>query len=254
MTDMLKGKNILITGAGSGVGRATAVLCAREGARVALSGRNGDALEESLALVEEVGGQGFTVIADVSSKSDVDALVHGVADKFGSLDGAFNNAGITGAQVGMGGKFTADWTEEAWNNIVFTNAKGVWNCMRAELEIMAAAGKGSIVNTASLAGLAGFITQSGYAASKHAVIGMTKTAALEYAPKVRVNVLCPGYVDTGMIQDAMSRRGEQILAKIPFGRLGTAEEMAEMVCWLLSDRASYATGGSFVIDGGYMAG
>lgn len=254
MSDMLQGKNILITGAGSGVGRATAVLCAREGARVALSGRGEDSLIETLRMVEHAGGEGFILLADVAVKSDVDTMVGQAMEKLGDLDGAFNNAGVTGGQVGMGGKSTADWTEDAWDRIVETNAKGVWNCMRAELEIMAAAGKGSIVNTASLAGLTGFITQSGYAASKHAVIGMTKTAALEYAPKVRVNVLCPGYVDTGMIEDAMSRRGPQILAKIPFGRLGSADEMAEMVCWLLSDRASYATGASFVVDGGYMAG
>lgn len=254
MTGMLGGKRILITGAGSGVGRAAAILFAREGASVAVSGRKAGPLDETLAMVEAIGGKGVTLTADVSVKAEVDALVRDAADRLGGLEGAFNNAGITGAQVGMGGKSTADWTEDAWESIVATNAKGVWNCMRAEIEFMAAAGRGAIVNTASLAALSGFITQSGYAASKHAVVGMTKTAALEYAPDVRINVLCPGYVDTDMIQDAMSRRGERILAKIPFGRLGTAEEMAEMACWLLSDRASYVTGASFVVDGGYMAG
>ncbi len=254
MTGMLDGKRILITGAGSGVGRAAALLFAREGAHVALAGRTADALDETLALVEAAGGTGTTLTADVAVKAEVDALVRGAADRLGGLDGAFNNAGITGAQVGMGGKYTADWTEDAWDRIVATNARGVWNCMRAEIELMVAAGGGAIVNTASLAALSGFITQAGYAASKHAVVGMTKTAALEYAPDVRVNVLCPGYVDTDMIQDAMARRGDRILAKIPFGRLGTAAEMAEMACWLLSDRASYVTGASFVVDGGYMAG
>jgi NAD(P)-dependent dehydrogenase (short-subunit alcohol dehydrogenase family) len=126
--------------------------------------------------------------------------------------------------------------------------------MKSEIPQMLEQGGGAIVNTASLAGISGVITNAGYVASKHGVVGLTKTAAMEYAPIIRVNALCPGYVDTDMLKDTMSRRGEQILAKIPFKRLAIPREMAEMVCWLLSDRASYATGDNFTVDGGFTAG
>lgn len=254
MPGMLEGKSILITGAGGGVGRATAILSAREGAKVAVADVNGDGAAETLALVKDAGSDGIALTADVTVKAEVEAMIADATAALGRIDGAFNNAGITGGQVGQGGRFTADWDEDAWDKIVSVNAKGVWNCMQAELRLMKAQGHGAICNTASLAGLTGFITQTGYAASKHAIVGMTKTAAIEYAPTVRVNVLCPGYVDTQMLTDAMSRRGPHILDKIPFKRLADPAEMAEMVCWLLSDRASYATGASFVVDGGYMAG
>jgi NAD(P)-dependent dehydrogenase (short-subunit alcohol dehydrogenase family) len=205
-------------------------------------------------MVQDAGGEAISIGADLTRPEAVQAMVDKVVATYGRLDGAFNNAGVTGGQIDQGGRFTADWDEEAFDKIVGINAKGVWLCMRAEIRQMLTQGSGAIVNTASLAGVTGFITTAGYSASKHAVVGMTKTAALEYAPTIRVNALCPGYVDTDMLKDTMSRRGEMILGKIPFNRLAKPSEMAEMVCWLLSDRASYATGAAFTVDGGFMAG
>ena len=254
MAGMLDGKSTLVTGAAGGMGRAAALLFAREGARVTVADVKEAQVVETAELITAEGGEAIAIVADMTDRVQVDAMIIRVVDAFGKLDGAFNNAGITGGQVGQGGRFTADWDEDAWDRIVGINAKGVWNCMQAEIRQMRAQGGGAIVNTASLAGITGFITTSGYSASKHAVVGMTKTAALEYAPDIRVNVLCPGYVDTDLLSDTMSRRGEQILEKIPFKRLARPTELAEMACWLLSDRASYATGATFVVDGGYMAG
>lgn len=254
MTGMLEGKAILVTGGAGGIGRKSARLFAREGARVAVADVRAGGAEETAELIRSEGGEAMAIVADLTKAEDVRAMVKATVSAFGRLDGAFNNAGITGGQVGQGGRFTADWDEEAFDRIVNVNLKGTWLCMKSEIPEMMSQGGGSVVNTASLAGLTGFLTTTGYAASKHAVVGMTKTAALEYAPKIRFNALCPGYVDTDMLKDTMSRRGEQILARIPFKRLADAQEMAEMVCWLLSDRASYATGGVFTVDGGYMAG
>ena len=245
---------MLVTGAAGGIGRQSALLFAREGARVAAADVKAEGVAETVELIRRDGGEAVAVTADLTQGAEVEAMVKTAIDAFGRLDGAFNNAGITGGQVGQGGRFTADWDEQAFDRIVRVNLKGTWLCMRAELRQMVAQGAGSIVNTASLAGITGFITTTGYAASKHGVVGMTKTAALEYAPTVRLNALCPGYVDTDMLKDTMSRRGEQIRAQIPFKRLARPEEMAEIVCWLLSDRASYATGETFAIDGGFMAG
>lgn len=255
MAGMLEGKSMLVTGAAGGMGRAAAVLFAREGAKVAVADVKDGAAQETAEMASAEGGEVIFIRADMTARADVDAMIRTVVDSFGRLDGAFNNAGITGGQVGQGGKFTADWEEEAWDRIVTVNAKGVWHCMQAEIrQMLTQDSGGAIVNTSSLAGITGFLTTTGYAASKHAVVGMTKTAALEYAPKIRVNALCPGYVDTDLLSDTMSRRGEAILAKIPFKRLAQPIELAEMACWLLSDRASYTTGGTFVVDGGFMAG
>ena len=254
MSGLLAGKAVLVTGAGGGIGRQAALLFAREGARVAAADMQSESLAQTLALVEDEGGKAFAITADVTRPEEVERMVGAVVERFGRLDGAFNNAGLTGGQVGQGGRRSADWDEEAFDRIIAVNLKGTWLCMRSELQQMAEAGGGSIVNTASLGGIAGVASNVGYVASKHAVVGMSKTAALEYAPNVRVNALCPGYVDTGMLADTMSRRGEQILARIPFRRLAAPAEMAEMACWLLSDRASYASGGVYVVDGAYMAG
>lgn len=254
MTGMLDGQSVLITGAAGGIGRASALLFAQEGARLTVSDVNAEGAEATAAMVRDTGGEAIAVAADLASGDAVDAMVKAAVAAYGRLDGAFNNAGVTGGQIGQGGRFSADWDEEAFDRIMRVNAKGTWLCMRAEIRQMQAQGGGAIVNTASLAGLTGFATTAGYAASKHAIVGMTKTAALEYAPRIRINALCPGYVDTDMLKDSMARRGEQILARIPFKRLADPREMAEMVCWLLSPRASYATGYAYSVDGGYMAG
>lgn len=254
MSGMLQGKAILVTGAAGGIGRASALLFAREGASVVVCDLKADGAEQTAAMIRGEGGKSIAVAVNVTQAGEVEAMVKAAVDAYGRLDGAFNNAGVTGGQVGQGGKLTAEWDEEAFDRIYQVNAKGTWLCMRAELKQMVAQGGGVILNTASLAGLTGFATTAGYSASKHAVVGMSKTAALEYAPRIRVNALCPGYVDTDLLKDTMSRRGEQVLQQIPFKRLATPAELAEMACWLLSERASYASGSTFTVDGAYMAG
>lgn len=254
MAGMLENKVALITGAGGGIGRASALLFAKEGARIALSDVDELKLGQTAELARADGAEVLAVPADLSKGDEIDAMVRAVVEEFGHLDCAFNNAGITGGQVGQGGRNTADWDEAAFDRIIQVNLKGTWLCMRSEIRQMLKQGGGAILNTASLAGIAGSITTTGYAASKHAIVGITKTAALEFAPTVRVNALCPGYVDTGMLKDTMERRGEMILGQIPFERLADPSEIAEFACWALSDRASYASGQAFAIDGAYMAG
>lgn len=255
MTGMLDGKVVLVTGAAGGIGRASALLFAEEGARLVVSDVDAEETARTADMVRALGGGVVPVVADLASKSDISAMIAAAVDKWGRLDAAFNNAGITGGQIGQGGRLTADWDEAAFDRIVNINLKGTWLCMAAEIrQMLTQQDGGAILSTASLAGLQGFPTTSGYTASKHAIVGMTKTAALEYAPKIRINALCPGYVDTQMLTDTMSRRGDAILAQIPFGRLAKPREMAQMACWALSDRASYASGQSFAVDGAFTAG
>ena len=253
MAGMLEGKAALITGAGRGIGRATALLFAREGARVAAADVAEAGAAETVALINQAGGQAISLGCDVTAPEQVGRMVEATVAAFGRLDCAFNNAGIAAYQVGAGGKKTADWSEEAFDRMLAVNLKGVWLCMRAELERMAAQGAGAIVNTASIAGLIGIPTSSAYVASKHGVVGLTKTAAIEYAPNVRVNAVCPGFIATDMTQEVMSRRGPELMAAVPFHRMGKAEEIAETVCWLCSDRAAYVTGASYNVDGGWVA-
>jgi NAD(P)-dependent dehydrogenase (short-subunit alcohol dehydrogenase family) len=251
---MLDGKSTLITGGGGGIGRATALAFAREGARVAVADLAAEAARETVALVNEAGGQAISLSGDVSRDADVRAMIAAVVDTYGRLDCAFNNAGIAGWQVDAVGKKTAEWSEEGFDRMIAVNLKGVWLCMRHELPQMQAQGGGVIVNTASIAGLAGLPTSSAYVAAKHGVVGLTKTAAIEYAEvNIRVNAVCPGYIRTPMTEPGMRLRGEAILAQTPFKRLGNPEEIAEMVLWLCSERASYVSGAAYNVDGGYMA-
>ncbi len=255
MTGLLDGKTALISGAARGIGRATALLFAKEGARVAVADLDIDGARETAGLIEKVGGKVIAITVEITKADQVAAMVARTVDAFGRLDCAFNNAGIAAYQVGALGQKTADWSEDAFDRMIAVNLKGVWLAMRSELEVMAKQGGGSIVNTASIAGLVGLPTSSAYVAAKHGVIGLTKTAAIEYAPaKIRVNSVCPGYIETDMTRDAMAQRGPEIMATTPFRRMGTAAEIAEMVCWLASDRASYVTGASYNVDGGYVAG
>lgn len=255
MTGMLAGKTALISGAARGIGRATAVLFAREGARVAVADLNADGAKDTVAEINRAGGQAIAVNVEITKPDQVDAMVKRTVDAFGRLDCAFNNAGIAGYQVGSKGQKTHEWSEDAFDRMIAVNLKGVWLAMRAEISVMLAQGGGAIVNTASIAGLVGLPTSSAYVAAKHGVVGLTKTAAIEYGTaNIRVNSVCPGYIETDMTKEVMTRRGDQILSTTPFRRMGTAMEIAEMVCWLCSDRAAYVSGANYNVDGGYVAG
>jgi NAD(P)-dependent dehydrogenase (short-subunit alcohol dehydrogenase family) len=249
----LVGKSTIITGGGSGIGRATSLIVAREGARViigAVSERDG---AETVRMVREQGGEAEFVRCDVARAADADALVAAAVKKFGRLDGAFNNAGIAGAQ-----RKTADYGEEEWDQIMAVNLKGVWLCMRAEIrQFLAQKSPGAIVNTASAAGLVASHSMPAYTASKHGVVGLTKCAAIKYArAAIRINDVCPGVVDTplvaGMIaqQPKLAGRLDQVE---PVGRKARASEIGEAVAWLLSDAASFVTGASISVDGGLTA-
>jgi len=253
MAGMLEGKVALVTGGGRGIGRQTAILFAREGARVVVADLSADGAKETAALITKAGGEATAVAADISKPADVSAMMTATLNAYSRLDCAFNNAGINGTQAGVRGKLTAEWTEEAFDKLIQVNLKGTWLCMKAELEQMVQQGSGSIVNTASLAGLTGFPSTAGYAASKHGVVGLTKTAAIEYAPKVRVNCVCPGWIATDMTAETIARRGPELLARVPFREFGKPEDVAELVCWLSSDRARFVAGGAFTVDGAYMA-
>ncbi len=254
MAGLLDGKTAVVTGGGGGIGRATALAFAREGARVAVADYAADTAAETVAMINTAGGQAITLTGDVTRERDVKTMLDDTIVAFGRLDCAFNNAGIAPYQVEASGKKTAEWTETAFDRMIAVNLKGVWLCMRAEIRQMLTQGGGAIVNTASIAGLIGLVTSSAYVAAKHGVIGLTKTAALEYAEAgIRVNAVCPGFIETRMTEETMRRRGEAILAQIPVKRMGLPEEIAEMVVWLCSDRASYVTGAAYNVDGGWMA-
>jgi NAD(P)-dependent dehydrogenase (short-subunit alcohol dehydrogenase family) len=254
MAGILEGKVALVSGGGGGIGRATALAFAREGARVAVADFAADTARDTVALINEAGGQAITLTGDVTRAKDARTMIEDTVAAYGRLDCAFNNAGIAPYQVDASGKKTAEWSEESFDRMIAVNLKGVWLCMREEIRQMLSQGGGAIVNTGSIAGLIGLVTSSAYVAAKHGVIGLTKTAALEYAEaKIRVNTVCPGFIQTRMTEDTMRRRGEQILAQIPSHRMGKPEEIAEMVVWLCSERASYVTGAAYNVDGGWMA-
>ena len=254
MAGMLDGKAALITGAGGGIGRAAALVFAREGARLAVADLAPEAVAETVALVNAAGGQAISFSGDVTEPATVRAMVDGTVAGYGRIDCAFNNAGIAPYQVEASGRKTADWSEESFDRMIAVNLKSVWLCMKEEIRHMLAQGGGAIVNTGSIAGLIGLQTSSAYVAAKHGVLGLTKTAALEYADtEIRVNAVCPGFIKTRMTEDTMRRRGDAIVAQIPQKRMGDPSEIAEMVAWLCSDRASYVTGACYNVDGGWMA-
>ena len=254
MSGLLSGKSALITGGGGGIGRATALVFARDGARVVVADANTEAAAETVAQVNAAGGQAMSLSGDVTDSGTVQAMIASVVSAYGRLDIAFNNAGIAGFQVDAGGKKTHEWADESFDRMVQVNLKGVWLCMKHEIVQMLAQGGGVIVNTGSIAGLVGLRTSSAYVAAKHGVLGLTKTAALEYAAdNIRVNAVCPGYIETNMTVDTMRRRGEEILGMVPFRRMGRPAEIAEMVLFLSSDRSSYVSGACYNVDGGYMA-
>lgn len=260
MPGRLDGKVALVTGGGSGIGRATALAFAREGARVVLADIMVEAGEATVRMIQERSGEALFCKADVSQAAEVQALVQTAVDTYGRLDCAHNNAGVEGLR-GVAPAPTADVTEENWDYTINVNLKGVWLCMKYEIPQMLTQGGGAIVNTASIVGLVGGPTIAAYVASKHGVVGLTKTAALEYAPAgLRINAVCPGFIRTPMVErfvEQASRENprliEQVTALHPLGRLGTPEEVAEVVVWLCSDAASFVTGHTMTVDGGYVA-
>lgn len=255
MAGILDGKTALVTGGASGIGRATAVAMSREGARVAVADRTEDSAATTVSLINSAGGQAIAIGGDVANEADVAAMVARTIAAFGRLDCAFNNAGISGRAVGPVGQRTHEMSRESFDGMLAVNLTGVFMCMKHEIAQMLKQGKGgAIVNTASIAGVVGLATASHYVAAKHGVVGVTKTAALEYAQDgIRVNCVNPGYIETPMTDETMKTRYDAIMAKVPMNRLGVPEEIAEAVVWMCSDRASFMTGASHIIDGGYFA-
>ena len=248
----LDGKIALITGGGSGIGRETAVLFAKHGAKLAIADLNVDGGQETVQMIREVGGTAVFVQTDVSQAAQVENMVNGVVGTYGRLDIAFNNAGIEGAPVR-----TIDVTETEFDQIMAVNAKGVWLCLKYEIQQMLLQGGGTIVNTASVAGLIGAHSMPAYAASKHAVVGLTRTAAVEYAGKgIRVNAVCPAVIRTKMVERAFAhfpRLEQGAIDNNPSHRLGKTHEVAQAVLWLASDAASFTTGATLPVDGGLTA-
>jgi NAD(P)-dependent dehydrogenase (short-subunit alcohol dehydrogenase family) len=254
MTGMLDGKIALVTGGGNGIGREAALAFAREGARVAVADYEAESARETVSLINGNGGQAISLSGDVTVAEQVQSMLDGAMAAYGRLDCAFNNAGIAPHQVDSAGQLTHEWSEASFDRMIEVNLKSVWLCMKHEIPLLRAGGGGAIVNTASIAGLIGLRTSSGYVAAKHAVIGLTKTAALEYAEEgIRVNAVCPGYIATRMTAPNREKRGEAIIARTPMRRYGEPREIAEMVVWLCSERASYVTGAAYEVDGGMTA-
>jgi NAD(P)-dependent dehydrogenase (short-subunit alcohol dehydrogenase family) len=252
MTGRLEKKVALVTGAGSGIGRASAIAFAKEGARVVVADCSVGSVEETKSMIKENGGEAISVIADVSKSSEVQAMVNKAIEAYGRLDCAYNNAGVAAPP-----KVTPETSEEDWNRIISINLTGVWLCMKYEIPEMLKQKKGAIVNASSMLGLIGLAKRSAYAASKHGVVGLTKVAALEYADVgIRVNAICPAVVLTPIVESIITsdpQAESQLLSMIPMGRLGTLDEMAEVVVWLCSDASSYITGHALSIDGGAVA-
>lgn len=251
MADQLRGKVALVTGAGSGIGRASALAFAREGARVVVADVNVTGGEETVQRITQSGGEAIFVSADVSRADDVQRMVDRTVGTFGRLDCAHNNAGIaTGGQ-------THEIAVEDWGRVLAVNLTGVFLCLKYEIaQVLAQGGGGAIVNTASIAGLIGSFSAP-YVASKHGVIGLTKATALEYAQQgIRVNAVCPGVIPTPLVEWAIANwpdLKERWLASEPIGRFGTPEEVAAAVVWLCSDAASFVTGVALPVDGGWVA-
>jgi NAD(P)-dependent dehydrogenase (short-subunit alcohol dehydrogenase family) len=245
------GKVALVTGGGSGIGKATSLAFAREGAKVVVADIDAETASATVEEIAKAGGAAQAVRADVASEADVAAMVATAIDAFGRLDCAFNNAGIGGGQHAV-----HKWDLADFRRVIDVNLIGVWLCLKHELPVMVEQGGGAIVNNASLAGLRGAAQLAPYVASKHGVVGLTRTAALEYAGRgVRVNAVCPGFIDTPILKglDADPELMKWVLGQIPIKRLGRPEEVAAAVLWLCSDGSTLAVGHAMVLDGGTSA-
>ena len=250
MTGLLVARVALVTGGSSGIGRATALKFADEGAKVVVADVNAEGGEGTVRLIEDGGGEAIFVRTDVTQAAEVEALVNQTVQAYGRLDAAFNNAGIS-----IEGR-VHEVTEAEWDRLLGVNLKGVWLCMKYEMIQMLEQGSGAIVNMSSVWGVTGMTGETPYVASKHGVSGLTKAGALDYAREgIRVNEVCPGLIHTPMTAATLSDpvRRERIVSREPVGRPGTPEEVAEAVVWLCTDAASFVTGHALVVDGGYLA-
>lgn len=253
MEKIFSGKVALVTGGSFGIGRATAIAFAAHGAKVVIADYAEDPNEETIQQIKALNSEVLFIKCDVSKGIEVKAMIAKIITTFGKLDFAFNNAGIEGLSAP-----THECTEENFDRTIAINLKGVWLCMKNEIPLMLQQGKGAIVNCASVAGLIGFPGLPAYVATKHAVIGLTKTAALENAKQnIRVNAVCPGVIQTAMIDRITGKDKEvekQFIGMEPMGRMGQPAEVAEAVIWLCSDAASFVTGHAINVDGGWIAG
>jgi NAD(P)-dependent dehydrogenase (short-subunit alcohol dehydrogenase family) len=251
MAETMRGKVALVTGGSSGIGKATAIAFAKRGANVAIASRDKARADKALQAIEQAGAEAIWLQTDVSQATQVKAMVQATIDAYGRLDYAFNNAGSGGR-----GGWIAEMEEQDWDKTIDGFLKSVWLCVKYEIQEMLKGGGGAIVNASSVDGMRGFPWDPAYSAAKHGVIGLTKSAAMQYADRnIRINAVCPGWIRTPPVEDILERDPDaetQMLLHQPIGRLGYAEEVAEAVVWLCSESASLVLGTALAVDGGYL--
>lgn len=248
---MLHNKVVVITGAASGIGRETAILLSNKGASLVLCDVDKEKLFKASGMIEKQGGRAIPVVADVSNEKQVKQLIQETIREYGKLDIACNNAGVSGELA-----TTADYSVKEWDRVMNINLRGQWLCMKYEIPAMLENGEGSIINVSSILGTVGFANAPAYTAAKHGLIGLTKTAALEYAAKgIRINAIAPAFIETPMLEKAGITTDEEMKESVielhPMARLGRPEEVANAVLWLASDDSSFVTGHTLLVDGGY---